>query len=186
VPTPEARQARVAAHLGLALALSVPFARRLPQHKDDLNSAATLGLVEASAAFDSQGRVPFPAFARHRILGALKDECRKLGKEPVPTDPGAYPAALPSRERPVGAEVDDRDQVEALMDSADLTERQRKVVALVAGGSEVKEAAAEVGISPGHASRVLGTAMAAMNSAADWRARHPAKSLKKTARLRGK
>ena len=44
--------------------------------RDDLASAGALGLVMAAETFDPSQGVPFGAFARRRILGAIADEMR--------------------------------------------------------------------------------------------------------------
>ena len=44
--------------------------------RDDLASAGAVGLILAAESFDSSLGVPFGAFARRRILGALADEMR--------------------------------------------------------------------------------------------------------------
>ncbi len=44
--------------------------------RDDLASAASLGLVMAADAFDPERGVPFGAYARRRITGAIADEMR--------------------------------------------------------------------------------------------------------------
>jgi RNA polymerase sigma factor FliA len=51
---------------------------RLPGHvdRDDLVSAGLLALVQAGRAFDAAAGVPFGAYARTRIRGAILDELR--------------------------------------------------------------------------------------------------------------
>ncbi|ERK72531.1 Sigma-70 region 2, partial [Leifsonia aquatica ATCC 14665] len=44
--------------------------------RDDLASAGSLALVTAADAYDASTGVPFGAYARTRILGALADELR--------------------------------------------------------------------------------------------------------------
>lgn len=44
--------------------------------RDDLASAASLGLVMAADSFDAERGVPFGAYARRRITGAIADEMR--------------------------------------------------------------------------------------------------------------
>lgn len=55
------------------------IAARLPRFvdRDDLMSAGMLGLTEAARSFDSSRGVPFDAFARTRIRGAVLDELRR-------------------------------------------------------------------------------------------------------------
>src|ERR1700712_5955858 len=44
--------------------------------RDELASAGALGLVMAAESYDPTQGVPFGAFARRRILGAIADEMR--------------------------------------------------------------------------------------------------------------
>ena len=50
-------------------------ANNLP--RDDLASAGAIALVELVDAFDASRGVPFAAYARERIIGAVKDEMRR-------------------------------------------------------------------------------------------------------------
>ena len=56
------------------------LASRLPGHvgREDLVSAGQLALTQAATAFDPTRGVPFPAYARTRIRGALIDELRTV------------------------------------------------------------------------------------------------------------
>lgn len=62
-------------------AIAAEVARRLPSQLDrqDLESAAELGLVEAAQAFDPSRGVQFKTFAYYRIRGAVFDCLRKMG-----------------------------------------------------------------------------------------------------------
>ena len=60
---------------------------------DELRSAASLGLVEAVRRYDASRGIPFGAFARHRITGAILDELR--AKDPL---------GRPTRQRARGVE----------------------------------------------------------------------------------
>ncbi len=53
-------------------------ARATHLSREDMASAGSLGLVLAAEAFDPSTGVPFGAFARRRITGALMDELRSL------------------------------------------------------------------------------------------------------------
>jgi RNA polymerase sigma factor (sigma-70 family) len=44
----------------------------------DLYSAGTIGLIDAIGKFDSSKENKFTTYASHRILGAMKDEVRKI------------------------------------------------------------------------------------------------------------
>lgn len=61
----------------------LPLARQMAERfrtKDRLaiETAAMVGLWEAARAFDERRGVPFTAFARVRIKGAMVDEVREL------------------------------------------------------------------------------------------------------------
>ena len=65
-------------HLPLAERIAVGVSRKVPRHvdRDDLVSAAYLGLVQASQAYDPARGVPFEAFASRRVAGAIYDQLR--------------------------------------------------------------------------------------------------------------
>lgn len=66
-------------HLEMARRLARKIARRVPMfvRRDDLESAALLGLTEAANRYDSTRGEPFVAYAAKRIRGAVLDELRK-------------------------------------------------------------------------------------------------------------
>ncbi|PWU05329.1 MAG: hypothetical protein C5B51_14685 [Terriglobia bacterium] len=49
---------------------------------DDLVGAGNLGLLQAARKFDPARGIPFPAYARHRIRGAIADYLRGLDRLP--------------------------------------------------------------------------------------------------------
>lgn len=69
---------RVLEHLGLVENVVDKIRHRLPAHveRDDLVSVGRLGLIEASRRYERSRGVPFGAFARQRIHGAILDELR--------------------------------------------------------------------------------------------------------------
>lgn len=71
---------RVVSHLPLVSHVVAEMAGRLPTHvaREDLASAGRLALTQASAAFDASRGVPFAAYARTRIRGAILDELRSV------------------------------------------------------------------------------------------------------------
>lgn len=72
------RQALIAKHYGMVQAIARKLVTRLPSsvEVDDLISSGTLGLVEAADRFELGRGVPFEAFARSRIRGAMVDSLR--------------------------------------------------------------------------------------------------------------
>ena len=74
------REDLVLANLALVDYAVRELACRLPGHvgREDLVSAGQLALMQAATAFDPTRGVPFPAYARTRIRGALIDELRSV------------------------------------------------------------------------------------------------------------
>lgn len=68
----------VAEHVGLPRRVVLDMATGLPRHTDldDLIGAGMLGLHQAARSFDPGRGVPFSAFARRRIHGAVLDALR--------------------------------------------------------------------------------------------------------------
>jgi RNA polymerase sigma factor (sigma-70 family) len=68
----------VRSHLHLANQAVNELARRLPSHvnRDDLSSAAMLGLAQAARSWDPERGASFERHAATRIRGALLDELR--------------------------------------------------------------------------------------------------------------
>jgi len=52
---------------------------------EDLVQAAIIGLLEAEERFDPSRGVPFRAFAKKRVTGAMQDELRRLDQHPRAT-----------------------------------------------------------------------------------------------------
>lgn len=75
----EERNRLVVEHLPLVgYLVSDLCARATHLSREDMASAGSLGLVLAAESFDPSTGVPFGAFARRRISGALMDELRSL------------------------------------------------------------------------------------------------------------
>jgi RNA polymerase sigma factor for flagellar operon FliA len=66
-------------HLSLVQRAVTDLSRRLPRHvqRDDLESAAMLGLAQAARSFDPDRGIAFERHASNRIRGALLDELRE-------------------------------------------------------------------------------------------------------------
>jgi RNA polymerase sigma factor for flagellar operon FliA len=73
------RDALVLAHLDLVKSVAGRLASRLPAEVEvaELVGVGTLGLIEAAGRFRASLRVPFSAFARRRIHGAMVDALRE-------------------------------------------------------------------------------------------------------------
>jgi RNA polymerase sigma factor FliA len=72
------REARICAHTALARNLALRLAGRVPSSVDldDLIGAGVLGLIDAVDRFDASRAIPFEAYARTRIQGAILDALR--------------------------------------------------------------------------------------------------------------
>ena len=73
-----AREQRILAHHGLARQMALRMAGRVPAcvDLDDLIGAGMLGLLDAVDRFEEQRGIPFEAYARMRIQGAILDALR--------------------------------------------------------------------------------------------------------------
>jgi RNA polymerase sigma factor (sigma-70 family) len=98
-------QSLVTAHLPLAKKVAAAMARRMPLPREDIESAAMLGLVQAARAYDAT-RGSFEGFATVRIRGAIQDEARAvdpLGRE----HRKAVKAGRPGAHAPVHVDIHD-------------------------------------------------------------------------------
>jgi RNA polymerase sigma factor for flagellar operon FliA len=75
---PPTRDELVVAHLPLVKFIVDRIAFSLPPHldRDDLRSAAVIGLISAAERFDPSRGVQFKTFAEQRIRGTIMDELR--------------------------------------------------------------------------------------------------------------
>lgn len=66
-------------HLPFAVNIAGSISKRLPRHVDghDVRQEACVGLIDAAAKYDARKGVPFKAYARRRIGGAVLDALRK-------------------------------------------------------------------------------------------------------------
>jgi RNA polymerase sigma factor for flagellar operon FliA len=67
-------------HLPLVTAIAAHVQKSLPVHieLDDLIHAGIMGLFDAATKYESDKKVTFPAYAKHRIRGAILDSLRQL------------------------------------------------------------------------------------------------------------
>jgi RNA polymerase sigma factor for flagellar operon FliA len=74
------RDALVMAHVDLVKSMASRLGRRLPSQVEvaELMSVGVLGLIEAASRYQPSLGVPFDAFARRRINGAMLDALRGL------------------------------------------------------------------------------------------------------------
>ena len=155
---------------------------------EDLVGYGAKGLVEAAARFDGGRGIPFVAFARHRIRGAILDGIRtehRLGRrayERLQSDPtigdvqfvelgeraeapgdarwnGRHMAQLPCAE-------DDSLEVLVGAELARLPERERRLIELCYfEGKTLEQAASVMGFRRSWASRLLARALEALRAA---------------------
>jgi len=78
------RNQLVMQHVGLVKALAHRLAQRLPSQVElsDLISVGVIGLIEAAQRYRPSMGVPFDAFARRRLQGAMLDALRDLDWAP--------------------------------------------------------------------------------------------------------
>jgi RNA polymerase sigma factor for flagellar operon FliA len=172
------------------LATSVARRMRVPTSplmgRDDIESAAVLGLIDAVDRYDPDRGVPFEGYAGLRIRGAVLDELRRLDDHTrderrrarivvADTDPeiGAYGAVLSldlllesgDRDWAADDETDDRYESQDMRARVEyalrsLPTRQREVLARYYGDSlTLRESAARMGISEARACQLHGRAI---------------------------
>jgi RNA polymerase sigma factor (sigma-70 family) len=126
--TPE-QQAMTEKYLPLARTIAKPIKLKWSQHRDELDSAALLALVEAAQAYNPRRGVKFATFARLRILGALMDIQRHLYNKAYPRQLPNVPRSfhfvpgeeersllmLTSPDAPIGTELEMAEEVERLL-----------------------------------------------------------------------
>lgn len=78
------RDRLVVSHIGLVKTLARRLAQRLPPQVEvpDLISVGVLGLMDAAGRYQAATGVPFDAFARRRVQGAMLDALRDLDWAP--------------------------------------------------------------------------------------------------------
>ena len=78
------RDQLVLEHVGLVKALAQRMVQRLPSQVEmtDLISVGVLGLIDAASRYKPSTGVPFDAFARRRVQGAMLDALRDLDWAP--------------------------------------------------------------------------------------------------------
>ncbi|WP_396623518.1 sigma-70 family RNA polymerase sigma factor [Luteitalea sp.] len=78
------RDQLVIAHVGLVKAMAHRLAQRLPAQVEmtDLISVGVMGLIDAAGRYKASMGVPFDAFARRRVQGAMLDALRDLDWAP--------------------------------------------------------------------------------------------------------
>src|SRR5262245_57360595 len=80
----EDRDPLITGHLQLERSIAQRLAQRLPSQIElnDLVSVGMMGLIDAAGRYRASTGVPFEAFARRRIRGAMLDALRDLDWAP--------------------------------------------------------------------------------------------------------
>lgn len=137
----------ISRHLGLVDAQARALVRRLPPSVtfDELRAAGLVGLWQAIERFDAGRGVPFPAYARRRIKGAMLDDTRSLyGRGRVVTEALPDGLACHMDEETVAM----RGRLEREIDA--LPPHWREIIRRVYWrGDTCREIAAERGVTPG-------------------------------------
>jgi RNA polymerase sigma factor for flagellar operon FliA len=83
-PVQSDRDRLVVEHVGLVKATAHRLAQRLPSQVEitDLISIGVLGLIDAATRYEPSTGVPFDAYARRRVQGAMLDALRDLDWAP--------------------------------------------------------------------------------------------------------
>ncbi len=175
----EAQQELAERYIPMARALAKPLKRLWPHVTDEFDSAALMALVEAAQSFDAGRQVKFSTFARHRILGGLRDVQRRLRLRGWRVDrtrsKGPKLVSLSSRSEqngrvltcdledpPVGSEMEAVDEVERWLRK--LPRRHASVCReIYLHGHSQLEAAERLGFSPSRLSCVHREAIAMLN-----------------------
>ncbi|MGD0577651.1 MAG: sigma-70 family RNA polymerase sigma factor [Bryobacteraceae bacterium] len=80
IPAPPSEEVAVTGNLALVRFIAARIASSLPVQVEleDLVQTGTLGLIDAVRRYDPSKGIPFPAYARYRIRGAILDALRAL------------------------------------------------------------------------------------------------------------
>ena len=156
-PTPPAEPASerdrlVMEHVGLVKTLAQRLAQRLPSQVEisDLISVGVLGLIDAAARYKPTLGVPFDAFARRRVQGAMLDSLRDLDWAPrslrrLRRD---VDAAIASSRRKLGREPEETDiAAELSLSMAEYDKVIEQLRTLEIGAVRSLDSASEDGLS---------------------------------------
>lgn len=129
------RNAQVQAHLALVGPIASHYARRSAESSDDLDQVGRLGLIRAAELFDSQQAVPFSAYARRHVRGAILHYLRDTA--PLVREPRRLQERrqlLRQQEWRLTAALGRRPSAEELRASLTLTDPQWRELAVPTGG----------------------------------------------------
>ena len=146
------RDRLVMEHVSLVKTLAQRLAQRLPSQVEvsDLVSVGVLGLIDAAARYKPTLGVPFDAFARRRVQGAMLDSLRDLDWAPrslrrLRRD---VDAAVAAARRRLGREPDEKDvAAEMSLSIADYDKAIEQLRTLEIGAVRSLDSASEDGLS---------------------------------------
>ena len=157
-------------HIPMVRGIASTVARRCPHYVeyDDLLGEGLLGLVEAQNRFDPSRGVPFGAFARLRVAGAMWDFVRKevtatqrgfvrSGTVGIDSFPQYANRALPTQHYSYAIR-------QLLLAATELPLRRREVIADVAFGLSAAETAARYGMSTRRAGHLRRRTLASLEA----------------------
>jgi RNA polymerase sigma factor for flagellar operon FliA len=182
------------------LAIGIARCMRIPQtslaDRDDLSSAAMIGLIGAVDRFDPRRGVPFEAYAALRVRGAVVDELRRVderGRADRRTEDAAVAVSLdvllekgthqgPAVDDGFTERFDQEDLRTRVQDALGrLPARQREVIKRYYGDElTLRETGAKMGVSEARACQLHGRAIQSLRrelhvriTAAPARVSHP-------------
>lgn len=129
------RNARVQAHLALVAPIASHYARRSPEATEDLDQVGRLGLIRAAELYDSRQTVPFSAYARRHVRGAILHYLRDTA--PLVREPRRLQEQrqrLRQQEARLTAALGRRPSNDELRQSLALADRQWRELAQPTGG----------------------------------------------------
>ncbi len=173
---------RAGAYLPLARSLATPFKLRWPALKEEFESEVALAVAQEAGRFEPGRGVKFATAARPRILGALKDACRRerpfgfreAPREGRPTIHHLDAHGLrygrmvnrPEAGPPAGADLEAAEAFEALVRR--LPARHAEVLRLIyRDGKDQRETARAIGLGQSRISNMHAEALAILRGAHD-------------------
>ena len=137
--TTQARNQLVIEHVDVVRSTATRLARRLPPSVEttDLISIGMLGLIDAAGRYRPWLGVPFDAFARRRVLGAMLDELRSLDRAPrsVRRLSREHDSTVARLRSELGREPTDDEAAEAMDMSPEVYQKSLDQLREVEGGS---------------------------------------------------
>lgn len=161
--------------VAMAARLAARWAACVPSQRDEILSAAYLGLVLAAQRFEPGRGVEFQRFAAYRIRGEIRDALRMAGpcgfRKSVADAPrvlgltvagcgrGGFDRPIASPELPIGWEAEAEDAVRAICRSLPEAERESLGFYFLAAGVTLRHVGARMGLSQTRAAQIVTQAL---------------------------